>query len=84
MYDKIKNKALFNMDETIAKDIFEDTTFPWEVLPKIKDFLPIPGSTLSLEEYDHPSENVWIAKSATIAATATIAGSCIIGKNMLQ
>ena len=28
---------LYNLDETIAKDIFEGCTYPWEVLPKIKD-----------------------------------------------
>lgn len=69
------------MDETIAKDIFQDTTYPWEVLPKIKDFLLVLGVGLSLEEYDHPKEDVWIAKSADIAPTASITGSCIIGKN---
>lgn len=81
MYDQIKNKTLFNMDETIAKDIFQDTTYPWEVLTQIKDFLLTLGASLSLEEYDHPKEDVWIAKSATIAPTASITGSCIIGKN---
>ncbi|MDD7404133.1 MAG: UDP-N-acetylglucosamine pyrophosphorylase [Butyribacter sp.] len=81
MYDQIKNTALFNMDETIANEIFEDTTYPWEVLSKIKDFLPKLGESLSEEEYDHPQEEVWIAKSAKIAPNVTIAGSCIIGKN---
>ena len=81
MYDQIKNNALFNMDETIAKDIFQDTTYPWEVLPKIQAFLQILGASLPAGEYQHPEENVCIAKSSTIAATATIAGSCIIGKH---
>lgn len=80
MYDKLKCKTLFNLNETIAKDIFDDVTFPWEVLPKIKDFTIALGSTLSSEEYDNPSENVWIAKSASIAPTASITGPCIIGK----
>ena len=51
MYDNLKCKTLFNLDETIAKDIFNDVTFPWEVLPKIKDFIIELGKTLSLEEY---------------------------------
>ena len=37
--------------------------------------------TLSPEEYDHPAEDVWIAKSATIFPTAYIHGPAIIGKN---
>ena len=28
---------LYSLDETIAKDIFEGATYPWEVLPKIHD-----------------------------------------------
>ena len=27
-------KELYTLDETIAKDIFEGVTYPWEVLPK--------------------------------------------------
>lgn len=81
MYDQIKNKALFNLDETIAKDIFEDVTFPWEVLPLIKDFIKTLGERLSEEEYEHPAEDIWIAKTATVAKTASISGPCIIGKN---
>ena len=80
MYDNLKCKTLFNLDETIAKDIFIDVTFPWEVLPKIKDFIIELGKTLSLEEYSHPQEDIWIAKSATVAANASINGPCIIGK----
>lgn len=81
MYDQIKNKALFNLDETIAKEIFEDVTFPWEVLPLIKDFIKTLGGSLSEEEYEHPAEDIWIAKTATVAKTASISGPCIIGKH---
>ena len=80
MYDKLKNKNLFNMDETMAADIFEGTEFPWEVLGKIKDFIIKLGATLSEEDYDKVGDNVWIAKTATVAPTASINGPCIIGK----
>jgi len=81
MYEQLKNKTLFNMDETMARDIFQDVTYPWEVLPLIKDFILGLGASLPEGEYDHPEENIWIAKSASIAPTATISGSCIIGRN---
>ena len=68
------------MKETIAVDIFEGTTYPWEVLSKIGDFIISMGNTLSLEEYDKKGENVWIAKSAKVAPTAFINGPAIIGK----
>ena len=81
MYENLKNKNLFNFDETIAADIFTDIDFPWEVLPKIKDFITGLGESLSPDDYDKKGDNVWIAKSAAIAPTATINGPCIIGKD---
>lgn len=76
---KISN--LYNLDETIAKKIFNGCEYPWEVLPKIKDFIIELGQTLSSEEYNKIGENIWIAKSATVAPTAYINGPTIIGKN---
>lgn len=81
MYENLKNKNLFNFDETIAADIFTDIDFPWDALPKIKDFIIGLGKSLSEEDYDKKGDNIWIAKSADIAPTATINGPCIIGKD---
>lgn len=75
---KIKN--LYNLEETIAKDLFEGAVYPWEVLPKISDFIKKLGATLSEEEYEKRGEDIWIAKSATVAPTAYIHGPAIIGK----
>ena len=72
---------LFNLDETIAKGIFEGKTYPWEVLPQIGAYILELGSKLSEDEYDFVGENLWIAKSAKVAPTASITGPCIIGKN---
>lgn len=74
-------KNLYNLDETIAKDIFEGCLYPWEVLSKIKDFIINLGENLNNEEYDKVGENVWIAKSAKVAKSAYINGPAIIGKN---
>ena len=74
-------KELYTLDETIAKDIFEGATYPWEVLPKISAFIVELGNTLSEEEYEKRGENVWIAKSAKVAPTAYINGPAIIGKD---
>ena len=79
--EECKITNLYNLDETIAKDIFTGSTYPWEVLPKIKDFILKLGETLNEEEYNKVGENVWIAKSAKIATTAYIAGPAIIGKD---
>lgn len=74
-------KNLYNLDETIAKDIFEGCLYPWEILPKIKDFIINLGESLNKEEYEKVGENVWIAKSAKVAKSAYINGPAIIGKN---
>lgn len=71
---------LYNLDETIAKEIFKDSEYPWEVLPKIKNFIIELGKTLNKEEYEEVGENIWIAKSAKVAPTAYINGPAIIGK----
>lgn len=79
--NELSNQELFTFSETIAADIFEGTTYPWEVLPKIGDFILALGATLSPEEYEQTAENVWIAKSAKVAPTAFINGPAIIGKD---
>ena len=79
--DALKNDNLFTFSETIAAAIFDGTTYPWEVLPKIGSFILSLGATLSSEEYEKKGENVWIAKSAKVAPTACINGPAIIGKD---
>lgn len=78
---KLTVNELYDLNETIAKDIFDDVTYPWEVLPKIGDFIVELGKTLSKEEYDQVEENVWIAKSANVFPSAYIHGPAIIGKD---
>ena len=74
-------KELYTLNETIAKDIFEGVTYPWEVLPKISEFILRLGETLPEEEYEKVGEDVWIAKSAKVFESAYIHGPAIIGKN---
>ena len=76
---KITN--LYNLDETIAKKLLEKHTYPWEVLPEISDYIIELGNSLDTNLYNKLDNNIWIAKSATIAPTAYIAGPAIIGEN---
>lgn len=71
---------LFQLQETIAAEIFEGVTYPWEVISKIKDFILKLGNQLPEEEYNKIGEHIWIAKSAKVAPTASINGPAIIGK----
>ena len=54
--EECKIKNLYNLDETIASKIFEGATYPWEVLPKIEEFIKELGNTLSSEEYEKRGE----------------------------
>ena len=69
---------LLDLSHTIAAGLFEGSTYPWEVLGGIKDFILALGPTLPEEEYDHPAEGVWIAKDATVFPSAYIGAPCII------
>ena len=72
---------LYNLDETIAKELLETKKYPWEILPKINDFILELGQKLDKNIYEQKGENVWIAKSAKIAPTASITGPVIIDEN---
>lgn len=72
---------LFDLNETIAKDIFKGCTYPWEVLAKIGDFIIELGKTLPADEYELRGENVWVHKTANVFPSAYIAGPAIIGKD---
>lgn len=69
---------LFDLKDTIAAPLFTGKTYPWEVLGELQDFICQLGATLSLEEFDHPAEDVWIAKDAKVFPSAYIGGPCII------
>lgn len=71
-------QALYNLEETIAADIFENVTYPWEVLPKIHDFILELGKTLPEDIYEKRGEDIWVAKSAKVAPTACLNGPLIV------
>lgn len=77
-YEYLSPEALFDMTHTESATIFEGCQFPWEALSLISDFIKARGAELSADEYDNPAPDVWIAKDATVAPTASITGPCII------
>lgn len=76
--DNITVKKLYNLNETIASDIFEGIEYPWEVLPKISDFIKELGKRLPADKFDKIDEDIWIAKNAKIAPTAALNGPLIV------
>ncbi len=77
----IKNQDLFDLTKTKAAQLFENTSYPWEVLPEISDFILKLGQSLSAEKYEKRGEHIWIAKSARVFESAYINGPAIIGEN---
>ena len=76
-----KIAMLFDLDKTIAKELFEESLYPWEVLPSIKEFIIKLGNTLPEEKYEKRGENIWIAKSAKVFPSVYIGEPCIIDEN---
>lgn len=79
--EKCKVSNLYDLEQTIARELFEEVTYPWEVLSRISNFIIKLGSTLDLKKYNKIGENVWVAKTASVAQTAYIKGPVIICEN---
>lgn len=73
-------EKLLDLSHTEAAELFAGKTYPWEVLGEIHDFILKLGSTLDPQEYEQREENLWVAKSAKVAKSASIQGPAIIGK----
>lgn len=76
----IRIRALYDLTHTAAAEYLSQFTYPWEALDGIRELILTMGPRLDPEEYDHPAEGVWVAKSATVAPTAYLGAPCIIGK----
>lgn len=72
-----KYDELFDLEKTIAKDLFEKVNNPWEVLPLIKDYILEIIPSLG-EDYNKLKEGVYVHKSVKINPSAYIEGPTII------
>jgi len=75
---QVKTNELFNCTTEYLAPLFNSCEYPWEMLPKIKEYI------LSLIEkgiagYTKYSDNVLIGENVKIYPTATIEGPAIIG-----
>ena len=79
--ENVKINQLYDLSHTAAKDYLSKFTYPWEALKGISEFIITLGKSLSKDEYDNPSENVWVHKTAKVFPTAYLGAPCIIGAN---
>ena len=78
MSKQLEITSLFDLSHTIAAALFDGKTYPWEVLKDIKGFILELGASLSADEFDHPAEDIWIAKDAKVAPSACLNGPLIV------
>lgn len=78
MQKEVRIEQLLDLSKTMAAELFEGKTYPWEVLGEIKGFIERVGPTLSEELFANPQPGVWIAKSAKVFPSAYIGAPCII------
>lgn len=78
MIKQVKTKELFECETPYLKALFDGTEYPWEMLPKIKEYIKelINGG---LEGFTEISEGVWIGRDVKIYTTATIEAPAVIG-----
>lgn len=73
-------EELFAPNDSLGYALLKSVTYPFEALCRISDYIKEIGPTLDPEIYESKGENIWIAKSAKVAPTASITGPCIIGQ----
>lgn len=74
-------KELYSLERTIAEKIFSNKIYPWEILPEIGKFILNLGLSLPEDKFERTAPDIWIAKSAKVAPTASVTGPCIIDEN---
>lgn len=81
MFEQLKVENLLDVNQTIARELFDNIEYPWQALCKITDFIKAVGPTLPKEKYDQIGDDIWVAKSAVVAPSAFLHGPLIIDEN---
>lgn len=79
--DFLTVSALFSQGNSIAWELLERLKYPFELLPQLKNAIPEIGSRLDSDIFERIGEDIWIARSAKVAPSASITGPCIIDEN---
>lgn len=79
--EEMRIDCLYDLSHTAARELLEQVSYPWEALPKIKEFIVKMGTGLSEEEYEKRGETVWVHKTAKVFPSAYLGEYIIIGKD---
>ncbi len=77
----MRTTDLFDLNHTVAAPYLSGFEHPWDAIKGISDFILKIGPQLDPSEYDMVAENVWVHKTATVFASASLTGPVIIGPN---
>lgn len=72
---------LYDISHTIAGEYLMQFTYPWEALAGIGAYIRKLGPTLDTSRFERIGEDIWIAKSATAAESASLNGPLIIDED---
>ncbi len=78
MIKRVKICELYKNVPDHIKPLFDDSVYPWEILPKIKDFTIFLIEN-GLDGYTRLSNGILVGKNVKIAESAVIEGPTIIG-----
>ena len=81
MHQEITIAELYDLEHTLAADYLQRFIYPWEALKGISEMIIKLGESLDPNEYDQPSEHVWVHKTAKVFPSAYLGAPCIIGAN---
>ncbi len=76
---KVRTCDLFCCETPYLKPLFDEAEYPWEILPKIKDYIK-KLITDGLPGYEEIEPEVWVHKSVKIYPNVTLIGPTIIGE----
>ncbi len=74
----VKTKDLFNCETPYLKELFDSVQYPWEMLPKIKEYI-LGLIDKGLEDFTLLKDGVLIGKDVKIYPNVTIEAPAIIG-----
>lgn len=75
---QVKTSELFECQTPYLKDLFASSEYPWDMLPKIKDYIK-ELLAKGIEGYTEIADGVLVGENVSISPTATIIPPAIIG-----
>ena len=76
---ELETTKLLDLSHSLAGEYLAGFHYPWEALDGIRDLILRLGAELPPEEYDQPSPQVWVHKTAQVFPSAWLGAPCIIG-----